>query len=163
MGKDWYKSKLFWLGVLQLAASVAQFIAGQPAGTSSITIVTGIITLIINWIGKPAAPSVTPAGNARRNWLERAYAWVWFNVESLWIKVKSLRRPFTYMMRDFWKQHPVWGWLIMAVVTGLITWGVIFSFWFLPVYAFHWALFAHLWWGTPYRPGEQEDPEYTGV
>ena len=162
MNKDWYKSKLFWLAILQLLVSLINFIAGQPPGTSIATVITGILTLIINWIGKPGNPALTPAGRARMNWLERAYAWGWFHVEALWIKVESLRRPFTYMMRDFWKQHPAWAWLIMSAVTGLITWGVIWSLWFLPLYAFHWTLFSHLWWGSPYVPNQQEEPEYTG-
>ena len=94
-------------------------------------------------------------------WLENAYNWFWFHVQSLWIKAKELRRPFTYMMRDFWVEHKVWAWLIFLTVTGLILWAVWWIWWFGAILLFfHGCLFAHLWWGTPYKKGEQEDPPY---
>jgi hypothetical protein len=161
----------FWLGIAQLIAGIIEFISQQPAGAAWGTVAIGIIFVIVGWFGKPDNPSLTPADNARRSWWDRAYAWVWFHVEALWIKSKAARRPFTFMMRDFWHQHKVWGWLIMAVVTGgiwfLLIAAVIWESWWclgfgLPLVSFHWSLFSHLKWGTPYKPGEQEDPEYTG-
>jgi hypothetical protein len=140
--------------------AIANYIANLPEGTSYIAVISGVITIIIGFLNKPEAGN-TPAGMAEGNWLERAYWWFWFHTE-FWIANKLKRRPYTFMMRDFWHRHEFWGWLIFAAVTGLIVWGVYWSLWFLILFAFHWALFAHLRWGSKYIQGEQEEPEYTG-
>jgi hypothetical protein len=95
------------------------------------------------------------------NWLKKAYWWFWYHVESLWIEAKELRRPFTYMMRDFWAEHKVWGWSIFLTVTALIFLATWWN-WTLGGFLmfFHGALFAHLWWGEPHVPGQQEQPPY---
>jgi hypothetical protein len=162
MTASFFKSKLFWIGVFQFLISAAELFKGIEGWTPAITIITGILTLVINLLDKPGTPSLTPADNARRSWLERVYAWTWFHVEAAWIKSEPARRPFTYIMRDFWAQHRFWGWTIFIVVSVAIAYACVWSAWFLPVFGFHGMLFAHLNWGSPYKTGEQERPEYTG-
>lgn len=154
-----YKSKLFWIGILQLLLSGVDFLTAHP-GASILTIITGVLTLVINWVGKPEPPPLTLPAAARMNWLDRVYSWVWFHFE-FWVTNKLLRRPFTYWMRDFWHKYKVWGTLILFIVTGLIVWGCVFSLWFLPLLMFHGMLLAHLVWGSEYIPGQQEDPPVT--
>lgn len=52
--KHWYTSKLFWLGVLEIAGGIALYIEGLPVETSAITIVSGIITIIFRFVTKTA-------------------------------------------------------------------------------------------------------------
>ncbi len=156
----WYKNKTFWLGILQILVALANYVSNLPRDTSYITAISGILTIIIGFLTK-IEPGKTPAGVMGGNWLTRAYWWFWFHTE-WWIADKLKRRPYTFIMRDFWYQHEFWGWLIFAIVTGLIIWAVYWSLWFLVLFAFHWTLFAHLRWGSKYIPGEQEEPEYTG-
>jgi hypothetical protein len=93
------------------------------------------------------------------NWLWVIYCWVWYHTE-FWLTPLN-RRPFTFMMRDFWAEHKLWGTIIFLTVTGLIVYACIWSLWLgIPLLAFHSMLFAHLWWGTKYIHGEQEDPQY---
>lgn len=102
-------------------------------------------------------------------WLSDAYNYVWYHVQSLWIKSWTLRRPFTFMMRDFWAQHKFWGMAIFLAVSTAITYllarAVLYTEWIsfgfgVVICFFHGCLFAHLWWGTPYKKGEQEYPTY---
>ena len=44
--KKWYLSKLVWLGVLEIAVGIAQYIAALPAGASVATVVAGCLTII---------------------------------------------------------------------------------------------------------------------
>jgi hypothetical protein len=44
--KNLFQSKTFWLGILQILAAVAEFIAGAPAGLPIVQIVSGILTII---------------------------------------------------------------------------------------------------------------------
>jgi len=160
---DWYKSKLFWLGVLQILVSVGEYLAGVPAGTSLITVATGIITIVLKFLQQSsAAGALTLADAARLNWLERLYAKIWFNVEALWIKSASLRRPFTYMMRDFILEHKAWSAVIIVMeIVGLMfltRWNWVGGFFATAIY---FLVLGHLVWGTPMVHGEQEYPEYT--
>jgi hypothetical protein len=93
------------------------------------------------------------------NWLTKAYFWCWYHIESLWIEDKWLRRPFTYLFRDFLHQHLIIGIIIrLAIVTGVILltrwnyWGVLVGM----LYAF---ILGHIDW-SGYKPNEQEDPPY---
>jgi len=94
-------------------------------------------------------------------WLVNFYNWFWYNVQSLWIKSKKLRRPFTYLMRDFILKHPVWSVVIILIQYGLLIWltwwcwiaGVIV----MPIY---FLVMGHLVWGNPMKLGQQEYPEY---
>jgi hypothetical protein len=98
----------------------------------------------------------------KKNIFERIYFWLWFHSE-FWIANKLHRRPFTFMMRDFWVEHKVWGWTIFAAVTALFAYILYLNRWAGGILFFiHAAVFAHLWWGTPYIKGEQENPPYTG-
>ena len=51
-GKPWFKSRTVWLGVLEIAGGIAEFIAGLPAEASAATIVAGIVTIIIRFLTK---------------------------------------------------------------------------------------------------------------
>jgi hypothetical protein len=95
------------------------------------------------------------------NWLEKAYTWFWYHLESLWIKAKATRRPFTFMMRDFMIQHPTWAAIIVLVELTLLCWLNLWNRWAgFWLGAFYFALFAHLVWGTPMKENEQEYPQY---
>jgi len=161
MNRDWYKSKLVWLAVLQVLISVSEFLSGVKPGTAIITVITGIVTLILKFVSQKAAGA--PAGDAKLNFFERIYFKIWFYTEGLWIKSEKLRRPFTYMMRDFILEHPAWTTVIILVTNGglmaLVWWNWIAGYFTV---AFYWMLMGHLIWGTPMKKGEQEDPEYTG-
>lgn len=61
ISKDFWKSKLFWLGVLQIAAAALEYIAGLPPETSIAQAISGILTIILRFAtsqpisGTPAA------------------------------------------------------------------------------------------------------------
>ena len=94
-------------------------------------------------------------------WLNRIYSWLWYNIQSWWIKSKRLRRPFTFMMRDFYVDHPGWAAIITLFVTASFLYvNYLNCWWGASLIALHFAVLAHLWWGTPHRYGEQEDQEY---
>lgn len=94
--------------------------------------------------------------------LSRWYAWVWYHTE-FWLPPKE-RRPFTFIMRDFYHQYP----FLILLLTGagfyaLGNWGWHISvmwFFILLGITFIGIVLGHLFWGTKYIPGEQEDPEY---
>lgn len=48
--KSWWKSKLIWLGIVEVAGGVVEYLFALPPGTSVATIVTGIITIILRAI-----------------------------------------------------------------------------------------------------------------
>lgn len=91
------------------------------------------------------------------------YAWFWFHTEALWIKNTLLRRPYTYIFRDWLYPHMKWFLTILAVwYIGMLVW-------------MHWNpyppailmalsswLSAHLVWGSRWKKGEQEWPVYMG-
>ncbi len=86
------------------------------------------------------------------------YAWLWYHVEALWIKDPAARRPFTFIIRDFFHCHPIlWTWL--AVLAGFY-----FGAWLITFDAFVLVslglLMGHLFWGTDWFKGQQEQPPY---
>jgi hypothetical protein len=88
------------------------------------------------------------------------YANLWYHSEFL-VKDKSLRRPFTFIMRDLQHHHPYLFWPLAAgVFYGLFMltrWNVYTGF---LIGGFGWMLLAHLDWGEKYTPHAQEFPPY---
>ncbi len=86
------------------------------------------------------------------------YAWFWFHVEALWIKDTAARRPFTYIIRDFYHAHPIlWTWLAVLLGYSLGFWLVSFDS-FIKISLG--ILMGHLFWGKGWLKGEQERPPY---
>lgn len=86
----------------------------------------------------------------------KLYAWLWYHTE-FWLK-PSERRPYTFIIRDFYHKHPIFiGWLCVLA-------GFTFGKWLITPDAFVLVsmgiLLGHLFWGKPYIEGEQEKPEY---
>ena len=52
LAKKWWHSKMIWLGVIEVAGGVIEFIFSLPVGASVTTIVTGIVTIILRTITK---------------------------------------------------------------------------------------------------------------
>ena len=52
MEKKWYLSKLLWLGVLEIAVGVANYIATLDPGTSISVITAGVLTIVFRIITK---------------------------------------------------------------------------------------------------------------
>ena len=51
--KSWYKSKLFWLGVLQILGSVASYLADAIQTEATIGgIIFGVLTIIFRYVTK---------------------------------------------------------------------------------------------------------------
>ncbi len=53
---DWAKvvtSKTIWIGVLMILASLAEYAAGLPAGTSVIQAISGGLTIIVRFDSYP--------------------------------------------------------------------------------------------------------------
>lgn len=48
--KQWYQSKLLWLGVLQIVVAVVEYLAGLPVGTTVVQAVSGILTIVLRLI-----------------------------------------------------------------------------------------------------------------
>lgn len=98
------------------------------------------------------------------------YAWFWFNTE-FWIRNREMRRPYTFIMRDW--IYPNMGWFIaicVAYLAGLITWislslinvRIVQGLVCLVIAIFSSMLWAHLCWGGGWKKGEQEWPPYMG-
>lgn len=92
------------------------------------------------------------------------YRWLWFHTE-FWLSPED-RRPFTFILRDFYHTNPLltiiilsasfyalgrWLWLLslkdFSIMLGTLLIGVILG---------------HLFWGRKYIPGQQESPPYLG-
>ncbi len=54
MAKKWYMSKLVWLGVLEIAVAIAEYVAGLPTGTTIAQGIAGILTIIFRLITNKA-------------------------------------------------------------------------------------------------------------
>ena len=86
------------------------------------------------------------------------YTLLWYHVE-FWLPPKE-RRPFTFIIRDFYHDHPI-------LWTFLCCWLVYLFNHFIDTDLFSWLLVSigilmgHLFWGRPWVVGEQEYPEYT--
>ena len=85
------------------------------------------------------------------------YRWFWYHTQ-FWIKDKAARRPYTFMMRDFYHDSPI------IVCFALVYAGFALGAWLVPFD--HMLLFsgglliAHLFWGGSYIHDQQEEPEY---
>jgi len=90
-------------------------------------------------------------------WLNHFYEELWYHIQSLWIKSKWARRPFTFIFHDFSHAVPVIFWGIQLLLLGFGAWLV--SPWVLAFYIMG-VLIGHISWGG-HKVGEQEDPEYT--
>ena len=97
------------------------------------------------------------------DWLNRIYCEIWYHAE-WFVKNKYVRRPFTYIMRDFVYARPYFGVpIILGLIAGLVILCIYHPVPGALVSIFYGMLQGHLWWGTHYKPGEQEEPEYLGV
>lgn len=95
------------------------------------------------------------------NWLGYWYQWFWFRTE-LWLTPKE-RRPYTFIFRDWCFSHTIPTIILtLGVGIGTLVLAILISYWWLFLYTFECALWAHLFWGSKYIEGQQEDPEYLG-
>lgn len=87
----------------------------------------------------------------------KLYAWLWYHVE-FWLKPEA-RRPFTFILRDFYHNSPLIT-IFMTLTAGYIIGrniSISFLVWLGLLFGF---VLGHLFWGQPYKPDEQEYPEY---
>jgi len=95
------------------------------------------------------------------NWLQKVYWWLWFHIE--FNRTPVDRRPFTFIMRDYFNLHPVPAWTMTAIwFAGMFVFNL-----FHPVPAsiigyFSAFVLAHVIWGAPWIEGQQENPQYLG-
>ena len=93
--------------------------------------------------------------------IEQLYCECWYHVESVFGIAKKLRRPFTYIFRDFLHRYVIPGWVIrICLITGsiyLARWNFILG---ALVGILYGLILGHLDWGGKYTPEQQEDPEY---
>jgi hypothetical protein len=95
------------------------------------------------------------------NWFEELYCRIWYATE-FWLTPVD-RRPFTFIMRDFFNLQPLQAW----IYTGLWYVGMGFLLWYnacaggilIGVSAF---VLAHVVWGAKWIIHQQEYPEYLG-
>jgi len=89
------------------------------------------------------------------------YAWFWFHTQ-FWLDPLD-RRPYTFIFRDWIYPHMAWFLvLLFAWYAGMFVW----------LYWAPWApavllvlsswLAAHLVWGSPWVPNQQEEPQIEG-
>jgi hypothetical protein len=64
--KKWWQSKIFWLGIAQILASIAEYIGGLPAGATIVQLVTGILTIVLRFFSNSAIAG-TPGAKAKRH------------------------------------------------------------------------------------------------
>jgi hypothetical protein len=85
------------------------------------------------------------------------YTWLWYNTE-FWLEPVD-RRPFTYIIRDFYHAFPVFYSSIIFLIGYLIGYFANLSWWI--VIAFYLGIIGgHLFWGAAWKKGEQEWPPY---
>lgn len=93
------------------------------------------------------------------------YGIIWYYSE--FFLAPEDRRPFTYILRDFWHKSPVLCTLILAsLFYSLGRWWIPVSpiiFITVLVALLAGILIGHLGWGTEYVPGQQEYPTYLGL
>ena len=87
------------------------------------------------------------------------YRWFWYHTE-FWIP-KDERRPYTYLMRDFYHGSPLLTLLIFCTLSYC------FGRWWVPLaiatllkglgLLLGGILLGHLFWGTPWKQGEKDD------
>jgi hypothetical protein len=72
MIKQWWKSKMVWLGILMIIAAALEYIAGLPAETPVIQAISGVLTIIIRFLtntavaGGVSPPSVRPPATEKK-------------------------------------------------------------------------------------------------
>lgn len=89
----------------------------------------------------------------------KLYAWFWYYTE-FWLKPVD-RRPYTFIIRDFYYCHPILTLFFSAWVSYLFNLFV-FVDWKVWTGLSVGTLLGHLFWGKEYVKGEQENPPYTG-
>ncbi len=63
MIKQWWKSKMVWLGILMIIAAILEYIAGLPAETPVIQAISGVLTIIIRFLTNTAVTGgIAPPG-----------------------------------------------------------------------------------------------------
>ena len=82
------------------------------------------------------------------------YAKFWF-ASQFWLKPAD-RRPYTFILRDFYHDHPIL-WTMLMIGTGKF---VIWLSWEWFIVFCVGLIFGHLFWGKKWVEGEQEYPEY---
>ncbi len=85
------------------------------------------------------------------------YAWFWFHTQ-FWLPPEE-RRPYTFIIRDFYRDHPIL-WSFLMFLAGYFSFNHLRPWDFAKVSVG--LLLGHLFWGARYKPGEQESPEYLG-
>ena len=86
------------------------------------------------------------------------YAWFWYHTE-FWIKDPAERRPYTYLIRDFYHCHPILYTFILLWVADIVHRFIHFNIiWWIGITLG--VLLGHLFWGNPWVKGQQEEPSY---
>ena len=86
------------------------------------------------------------------------YAWLWFHLEAPFIKDPAARRPFTFIMRDFYHCRPLFTILIL-VWSGYAFGRWLLAPWFLVGVTIG-LLLGHLFLTSKWVQGQQEEPPY---
>lgn len=50
ISKDFWKSRMFWLGVLEIAGSIAAYFSTLPQGVSITGMITGVVTIVLRFL-----------------------------------------------------------------------------------------------------------------
>ena len=85
------------------------------------------------------------------------YSWFWYHTE-VWLHPKE-RRPYTYMIRDFYHKHPILT-IFITMWAGYVFNRLCNVSWEVWLVLSLGVLLGHLFWGTKYEEGQQEYPEY---
>lgn len=97
--------------------------------------------------------------------ISNLYKWFWFNTQ-VWIKKPEDRRPYTYLIRDFYHRQP----LLFILLSGIFFyclgrwwWQVSLAVFLMIVVALLiGVILGHLFWGKKHIEGQQEYPTYLG-
>lgn len=90
----------------------------------------------------------------------KLYAWFWLHTQ-FWIKDKKARRPYTFLIRDFYHEHPILFIFLEAWLIYLIN-HLLHTDWKIWVGITIGVLLGHLFWGKQWQQGEQEEPGFSG-
>jgi Ca2+-dependent lipid-binding protein len=90
--------------------------------------------------------------------LNRLYCKIWYACE-FWLEPEE-RRPFTYIIRDFYHAHPIFILWLVAFIS--FAFGEYFMSFDAFVLVSLGILLGHLFWGSKYEQGQQENPPYLG-
>jgi len=87
----------------------------------------------------------------------KLYKILWYRSQ-FWLP-KEKRRPYTFILRDIYHDHPIlWTGIIIAI-------GYWLHYWLdlkIMIAVGIGIVLGHLFWGTRYQEGEQEEPPYLG-